>query len=153
MDTLLTKEDIAKRYKCTLNTVTNRINSGALPQPMRIGGTLYWRKTAILAFEDRKMGAAPSPAREPSVTIVDGAPEATKIARAIATTGRLPEKCRSDWRTPFGHCEKRLPPRELQALFGLNDYADWLDVADAIERRIKPPSNNPPYGFLVDVTY
>ena len=136
----------------TKNAIFRWEKDKLIPGALRIGGSLFWRRTDIEPYEARKVGAAAArkkAEREPSVTIADGAPEATKIARAVAMTGKLPEKCRSDWRTPFTHCENRYPPADVRESFGLSDFADWLDVADTLEKRIAPPSGLPSYGGFV----
>ena len=47
MKPILTKEDVADLLACSVSTIYRRVESGDLPQPVRIGGLVRWRASDL----------------------------------------------------------------------------------------------------------
>lgn len=53
-DALLTKEEVAERFRIPVRTLNYWIETGTAPPSARIGRRRYWRESEVNAFIDAK---------------------------------------------------------------------------------------------------
>lgn len=53
----LTKNELASMLRVSTRTITNYIQTGAIPEPVKLGRKALWSRTALLDFIRSQQGA------------------------------------------------------------------------------------------------